>query len=53
MQKERIMHISWHIMTNNNNIIINNINNYDNLYGTITHPYQYKGTSQTTKRDKP
>jgi len=28
-------------------------NNYDNLYGTVTRPYRYKGASQATKQGKP
>ena len=31
--------------------IINN--NNDNLYGTITQPYRYKGASETTTRKQP
>ena len=29
-------------------IIINITNNFDNLYGTVTQPYHYKGASQAT-----
>ena len=34
-------------------IIINNNNNYDNLYGAVTRPYRYKGASQATKQGNP
>jgi len=34
-------------MKNNNN------NNYDNLCGTVTHPYRYKGALQATTLGKP
>ena len=30
-------------------MLTNNNNNYDNLYGTITQPYRYKGTLQATR----
>jgi len=33
--------------------INNNNNNYDNLYGTVTRPYRYKGALQATTLGRP